>query len=58
MMLDRRELLAAGLVAAAAPFASPIISADDAPGRRLKVVAIFTEFTYRSHAHVDPGKLP
>lgn len=51
-MLDRRNLLAAGLAAAAAPFASPTISADDAPRRRMKVAAIFTELTYRSHAHV------
>lgn len=27
-------------------------SARDAPQRRLKVAAVFTEFTYRSHAHV------
>jgi hypothetical protein len=52
-MLDRRDWLSAGLAIAAASFASPISWAADPPSsRRLKVAAIFMEFTYRSHAHV------
>jgi hypothetical protein len=49
--LDRREFLGClglGLATAAFPY-SPAPAADDAP---IKVAAVVTEFTYRSHAHV------
>src|SRR5437773_2697437 len=46
---DRRAFLRFAGAAALGGFARPGWS--DA-GRRLKVAAIFTEFTYRSHAHV------
>ena len=48
---DRRQFLRAGAVAAAiAGF--PSIRTPAAPAKRIKVAAVFTEFTYRSHAHV------
>ncbi|HVC92573.1 MAG TPA: hypothetical protein VND64_02735 [Pirellulales bacterium] len=51
--LDRRRFLAvSGTFAAATTLAAAARSADDATDRALKVAAIFTEFTYRSHAHV------
>ena len=52
--LDRRDFLAAsGAFAAATTLVAAARSADDdAANRPLKVAAIFTEFTYRSHAHV------
>jgi hypothetical protein len=47
--LNRRTFLhAAGALATVGPLAGPL----RAEGRRPKVAAIFTEFTYRSHAHV------
>jgi hypothetical protein len=49
---DRREFLrAAGAAAATALGVSPA-AARPAAGARPKVAAVFTEFTYRSHAHV------
>src|SRR5438046_2178277 len=47
---DRRDFLRAAAGAAAAGLLAGRAPAAD--GRRLKVAAIFTEFTYRSHAHV------
>jgi hypothetical protein len=49
--LDRRQFLrpTAGTLVALSPLGSPVRAAD---GRRLKVAAVFTEVTYRSHAHV------
>jgi hypothetical protein len=46
-MVSRRSLLA-GAAAAALPWEGPAM----AGAKRLKVAAVFTEFTYRSHAHV------
>ena len=50
---DRRSILqsAAGLIAASLPLAA-VARAAQRQDRRLKVAAVFTEFTYRSHAHV------
>jgi hypothetical protein len=50
---DRRDFLryaASGLAGAA--IASHAVPSRAAPDRRLKVAAVFTELTYRSHAHV------
>jgi hypothetical protein len=50
--LDRRRFLAAsGALATAAALDAPALPNDDSRPR-LKVAAVFTEFTYRSHAHV------
>ncbi|HJT31788.1 MAG TPA: hypothetical protein VJ783_07020 [Pirellulales bacterium] len=49
--VSRRRFLAGG-VAAALLGGVRRSSAQDASQRRLKVAAVFTEFTYRSHAHV------
>src|SRR5687768_11431735 len=50
-MYDRREFIirSAGAAAGAAAMTA---RADDAPGARPRVAAIFTEFRSRSHAHV------
>src|ERR1044071_1949232 len=45
-LTSRREFLALTGAACAVP-----VGAADTP-KRLKVAAVFTEFTYRSHAHV------
>jgi hypothetical protein len=53
IVLDRRDFLAATSAVAAAAFASTLtIAAEDNRSQPIKVAAIFTEFTYRSHAHV------
>src|SRR5687767_8135170 len=50
---DRRSFLrsAAGFAAAALPFAAHECAAQRSE-KRMKAAAVFTEFTYRSHAHV------
>ncbi|HEX7447282.1 MAG TPA: hypothetical protein VF306_07045 [Pirellulales bacterium] len=47
----RRQFLA-GAAAAALSGRATTAWADETPRQRLKVAAVFTEFTYRSHAHV------
>lgn len=50
---SRRQFLkAGGLALGTALWAGSRPSQVEAAGKRLKVAAIFTEFTYRSHAHV------
>src|SRR5688572_28415737 len=51
---DRRSFLrsAAGFAAAALPFVAAREGAARRSEKRMKVAAVFTEFTYRSHAHV------
>jgi hypothetical protein len=51
--LNRRGFLQAAGLGAAGAVLSRATAADDAPGAgKLKVAAVVTEFTYRSHAHV------
>jgi hypothetical protein len=50
----RREFLsglAGGLATAATLGGRPRATAAETPGRKIKVAAVVTEFTYRSHAH-------
>jgi hypothetical protein len=52
-LLPRRQFLRSAAGAAAALALGPLAdSPRAADGGRLKVAAVFTEFTYRSHAHV------
>jgi hypothetical protein len=50
--LHRRDFLRSAAGAGLAGIASPGRRARAAEGHRLKVAAVFTELTYRSHAHV------
>src|SRR5262249_19768091 len=48
--LNRRQFLAGASASAAMSLLPRLVSSE--ASRRLKVAAVFTEFTYRSHAHV------
>lgn len=55
--IGRREWLVQAGLAAGAMFGSSLLPgarliAADKPGKKVRVAAIFTEFSYRSHAHV------
>lgn len=53
LQLSRRSFLQiSGTLAASSLFSRSLLNADDAKPKRLKVAAVFTEFTHRSHANV------